>query len=269
RVITDDVPAWTVINADARWKYRYSPATPADWLSNQRFAKMLFTLNLPTDTQLAGTGSFDEMSHGTPPADPEHYQQDSGLYMSMPFNRQYSVADDNLLKQFTTKEGAALEHHFALNEDDGTGDISADQANSSFNSWPMSGHFGYFVSDMERSSPYTMLAEVRALASTDVNWIGYLSSSSFNTAAPQDLRRFNAAYLAWPALPSAKVPAASPDPQVIVRDMATPAGTFVAVFNTAMVSKTLNLDLSKTRLGVRSQIQNRVTGKPWQRPAGS
>ena len=53
-MITDDLPAWTLINADARWKYRYSPATPADWLSNQRFAKMVFGLNLPSDAQLAG-----------------------------------------------------------------------------------------------------------------------------------------------------------------------------------------------------------------------
>jgi hypothetical protein len=259
RVITDDVPAWTVINADARWKYRYSPATSADWLSNQRFAKMLFTLNLPTDAQLAGTGSFDEMSHGTPPADPEHYQQDSGLYMTMPYDRQYTVADTNLLQQFTTADGLALERHFALNEDDGTGDITVDQANSSFNSWPMSGHFGYYVSDMERSSPYTMLAEVRALAAADANWIAYLSSSSFNTAAPQDLRRFNAAYLAWPALPSAKVAGVSTDSEIVVRDMVTAAGTFVAVFNTAMTAKTLVLDLTKTRLGVRTQVQNRVT----------
>ncbi|HRH78744.1 MAG TPA: hypothetical protein PK129_15465, partial [Cellvibrionaceae bacterium] len=224
--------------------------------------------NLPSDAQLAGTGSLDEMSHGTPPADPEHYQQDSGLYMTLPFNRLYTVADNSLMQQFTTAAGAALEHHFALNEDDGTGDITADQANSSFNNWPMSGHFGYFVSDMERSSPYTLLAEVRALANTDVNWLAYLSSSSFNTAAPQDLRRFNAAYLAWPALPSSKVAAASPDGEVVVRDMVTTAGTFIAVFNTAMTAKTLSLDLTKTRLGLRTQVQNRVTGAVVATPGG-
>ena len=97
-----------------------------------------------------------------------------------------------------------MEHHFALNEDDGTGDITADQANSSFNNWPMSGHFGYFVSDMERSSPYTLLAEVRALANTDVNWLAYLSSSSFNTAAPKTYAASTPPTSPGPPYPAAK-----------------------------------------------------------------
>ena len=127
----------------------------------------------------------------------------------------------------------------------------------------MSGHFGYFISDVERSTPYTMLAEVRGVATADAYWIGYLSSNSFNTGAPQDLRRFNAAYLAWPALPSVKVATASPDAELIVRDIVTTSGKFVAVFNTGMTTKSaVTIDLTKTRLGTVSSVQDRVNGTP-------
>ena len=50
--------------------------------------------------------------------------------------------------------------------------------------------------------------------------------------------------------------------------MATSAGTFIAVFNTAMTAKTLSLDLTKTRLGLRTQVQNRVTGAVVATPGG-
>ncbi len=124
----------------------------------------------------------------------------------------------------------------------------------------MSGHFGYFVSDVERGTPYTMLLEVKGVANADPYWIGYLSSNSFNTGAPQDIRRFNAAYLAWPAQPSTKVTAASSSSGVIVRDMVTSAGKFVAVFNTNMVAKTgVQIDLSVTRLGSVTSVQDRVS----------
>ena len=173
------------------------------------------------------------------------------------------MADTVLLQKFTTSEGLALIHHFPLNEDDGHGDLETDKTSGSFKNWPMSGHFGYFISDVERSTPYTMLAEVRGVVTADAYWIGYLSSNSFNTGAPQDLRRFNAAYLAWPALPSVKVATASPDAELIVRDIVTTSGKFVAVFNTGMTTKSaVTIDLTKTRLGTVSSVQDRVNGTP-------
>ena len=261
RVVTDDSPPWSVINTDARWQWRYSPINFASWLSDKRFETTLSAMPLPTEEQFAGTGSHNELAHGTPPADPERYQAGEGVLMTMPYGRQYTVADPALLQKFSTQKGMALVRHFPLNEDDGKGNFAVDSAQSSFKNWPMSGHFGYFVSDVERSTPYTMLTEVRGVANADPYWIGYLSSNSFNTGAPQDLRRFNAAYLAWPALPSLKVAGATGDAEVVVRDMLTASGKFVAVFNTGMTTKTgVQIDISKTRLGAVTSVQDRVSG---------
>jgi len=260
RVVTDDTTPWSIVNADARWQYRYSPITAATWLADKRYETTLSALNLPTEVQFATTNGYDEMSHGTPPADPLNYQVGEGVLMTMPYGRQYTVADPALLQKFSTQKGMALIRHYPLNEDDGTGNYTTDRANGSFKNWPMSGHFGYFVSDVERSTPYTMLAEVKGVANADPYWIGYLSSNSFNTGAPQDLRRFNAAYLAWPAQPSVKVAAASATSGVIVRDMVTSAGKFVAVFNTDMTAKTgVQITLTATRMGSVTSVQDRVT----------
>jgi hypothetical protein len=260
RVVTDDTVPWSAINADNRWKYRYSPISDLTWLTDKRYETSLFGMALPTNAEFAGTSAYDEMGHGTPPADPLNYQNGEGVLMTMPYGRQYSMADPALLQTFNTQKGMALVRHFPLNEDDGTGNYSLDSVNGSFKNWPMSGHFGYFVSDVERGTPYTMLAEVKGVANADPYWIGYLSSNSFNTGAPQDLRRFNAAYLAWPAEPSLKVMAASAVSGVIVRDMVTTAGKFVAVFNTTMQPKTaIQIDLAATRLGSVSSVQDRVT----------
>ncbi|WP_189419800.1 hypothetical protein [Cellvibrio zantedeschiae] len=260
RVVTDDTNSWSIVNGDGRWQYRYSPINFLTWLTDKRYETTLSAMNLPTDAQFAGTSGFDEMSHGTPPADPASYQNGEGVLMTMPYGRQYTMADPALLQKFSTQKGMALVRHFPLNEDDGTGDFAADSAKGSFKNWPMSGHFGYFVSDVERSTPYTMLAEVKGVANADPYWIGYLSSNSFNTGAPQDLRRFNAAYLAWPAQPSLKVTAASSTSGVIVRDMVTSAGKFVAVFNTDMTAKTgVQINLGATRMGSVTSVQDRVT----------
>ena len=260
RVVTDDTATWSAINGDDRWKYRYSSVNDLTWLTDKRYETTLFGLNLPTDAQFATTTGYDEMAHGTPPADPVNYQNDEGVLMTMPYGRQYTMADPALLQTFSTQKGMALVRHFPLNEDDGTGNFATDSANGSFKNWPMSGHFGYFVSDVERGTPYTMLLEVKGVANADPYWIGYLSSNSFNTGAPQDIRRFNAAYLAWPAQPSTKVTAASSSSGVIVRDMVTSAGKFVAVFNTNMVAKTgVQIDLSVTRLGSVTSVQDRVS----------
>ncbi len=260
RVITEDTTPWVAINADARWKYRYGSMTDAAWLTDKRFETTLFALRLPTEEQFATTSGYDEMAHGTPPADPVNYQAGEGVTMTMPYGRQYTMADPALLQKFSTQKGMALVRHYPLNEDDGTGNYTTDRASSSFKNWPMSGHFGYFVSDVERSTPYTMLVEVKGVANADPYWIGYLASNSFNTGAPQDLRRFNAAYLAWPAQPSLKVPTASSTSGVIVRDMVTSAGKFVAVFNTDTTAKTgVQITLSATRMGFVSSVQDRVT----------
>jgi hypothetical protein len=256
QVVTDDTATWSAITNNPLWQWRYSPIAATTWLTNKRYESTLSGMVLPTQSQFAGAGGFDEPGHGTPPADPQNYQQDEGLLMTFPYNRQYTVADTALLQKFSTREGLALIRHFPLNEDDGHGiyDPRGD--------WPMNGYFGYFVSDVERSTPYTMLAEVRAMAESDPFWLGYLSSNSFNTGAPQDLRRFNAAYLAWPALASTKVPAAVTNNNIVVRDIVTPHGKFVAIFNVGMTAQTgVQINFGATRMGAVASVQDRVGGQ--------
>jgi len=267
KVVTDNTAPWNAVNADSRWLYRYSAVNNVEWLNNKRYEKMLSYIALPPESIfLNGTSEEwrnNSPGYATPPADPSRYTADSGIHMTFPMGKQFTVDDTALLNKFANANGGiAMMHHFPLNEDDGTGDFAFDSRadNTSFKNWPMSGHFGYFVSDVERNSPYTMLTEVRGVANADPFWIGYLSSNSFNTGAPQDLRRFNAAYLAWPAVASAKVYSASSDADVIVRDMLTASGKFVAVFNVGMTPKTgVQINLAATRLGSVLSVQDRVT----------
>lgn len=268
RIITDDASAWSMINNDTRWQYRYSAVSRTNWLSNLRYDNMLFRLSLPPEsiftTPPPSNEEWKNNSHGyaTPPADPLRYTNDSGVLMTMPFGKQFTLDDPALIAKFKNQSGLAMMHHFPLNEDDGHGDYVSDRKKDTYHNWPMSGHFGYFVSDVDRATPYTMLAEVRALAEGDPFWLGYLSSNSFNTGAPQDLRRFNRAYLAWPAVASTKVTTAVSDPEVIVREISTASqGKFVAVFNTGMTAKTaVQIDFTKTNFGSPATVSDRVSG---------
>ncbi len=268
KIITDDTSAWSMINNDSRWQYRYSAVSRTNWLSNLRYDNMLFHMSLPDEsvftTPVPSNQDWKNNSHGyaTPPADPLRYTNDTGVLMTMPFGKQFTLDDSALIAKFKNQSGIAMMHHFPLNEDDGHGNYATDTKNGSFNNWPMSGHFGYFVSDVERATPFTMLAEVRAIAEGDPFWLGYLSSNSFNTGAPQDLRRFNQAYLAWPAVNSTKVSNAVVDPEIVVREISTASqGKFVAVFNTGMSEKNnIQIDFTKTLFGNPATITDRVTG---------
>jgi hypothetical protein len=266
KILTDDTAPWSLVNNDSRWQYRYSAVHRNDWLSNKRYDNMLSLMSLPAETIFTNGAQADyendSYGYATPPADPQRYTNDSGVFMTMPFGKQFTLDDVALMTKFKNQSGMAMIHHFPLNEDDGHGDYSVDRKDGTYNNWPMSGHFGYFVSDVERATPYTMLSEVRAVAEGDTFWLGYLSSNSFNTGAPQDLRRFNQAYLAWPALTSTKVVAAVSDAEVIVREIMTSSnGKFVAVFNTGMSAKTnLQIDFTKTGMGNLASVMDRVTG---------
>ncbi|GIV20069.1 MAG: hypothetical protein KatS3mg023_1820 [Armatimonadota bacterium] len=94
------------------------------------------------------------------------------------------------------------------------------------------GILGDFLSDVERAGPYCMAAEVRAVAFGDPFYLGYLAGNTHYRGFPEYVRRFNAAFLALPALPSRRLSDACPDPEVVVRVIPTPGnryGTYVAV----------------------------------------
>jgi len=97
---------------------------------------------------------------------------------------------------------------------------------------------GYFVSDVERAGPYSMLAEARAVANGDPRFVGYLTSNSYSRGFPEYARAFNAAFLSLPALPSRVAANASSDPEVVVRSIPAGAhGTYYAVVNTGLAAK--------------------------------
>ena len=87
RIVTDDTAPWSIINADARWQWRYPAITAQTWLTDKRYDATLSAMPLPSLAQLAGTDGHDELGHGTPPADPEHYQTSEGVLMTLPFGR--------------------------------------------------------------------------------------------------------------------------------------------------------------------------------------
>jgi hypothetical protein len=264
RVATDDVAGWnTFTSAAGPTQWRFPPTQWDDFVADDRFGRSITELTPAQGLEQSGYAWAGEDLHSAPPADPDSYATTEGVALTAPFGPLFSLASGSLLQRFRGPSGLAMIRHYPLNEDDGSGDEGADRAHGSFNAWPMSGRFGYFVSDVDRGGDHTMLAEARAVANGDPSFLGYLASSSFNRGAPEQMRAFNAAFLALPALPSRRLDGAASDAAVVVREIATPAsGTWYAVVNTAMTA----------RMGVRvtvpgdRPIVNLVTGATVSRP---
>ena len=195
------------------------------------------------------TGEHDtwggwEWQHSIPSLDPQNYTHTPGILLTMAFSRQYSVSDPKALQGFHTPSGLALIRHYPLNENC-FGD-SKDKP------------IGYFVADFEEAGPYCMLAEARALAAGDPNYIGYLTANSLQRGFPEYVRAFNQAFLALPALPGQTVTNAASDKKVVVRQISTPKeGTWYAVINTGMT------DANDIQIALKpSNLTDYLTGKP-------
>lgn len=217
-VVTDDVPRWTRI-LDGIEEKAFNMLRPVAFDRAVRE-----DLHLAALVTMRETWGNWEWHHAVPPADPEHYRQADGLMLSYTFNRLYTVSSPAGMEAFRTPAGLAMLRHYALNENEmHVGDE------------PL---LGYFVADVERAGPYCMLAEARAVAFGDPRTIGYLAGNSFNRGFPEVVRRFNAAFLSLPALPSAVVPDAASDGAVVVRRIpAGEKGTWLAVVNTGFEAK--------------------------------
>jgi hypothetical protein len=244
----DDATAWNQIHAQpGPWQWRFPPADWSTYVSEGKFAEMTLRMTPPSASNLATAG--EEPDHSAPPADPSRYKDVDDIYMTMPFSRLFTVSSAAQLDTFRSRSGLALVRHFNLNEEDGQ--------NPGAPEGPLSRKVGYFVTDVDRSGPYSMLAEARAVANGDPRFIGYLSSSSFNRGAPEYVRAFNAAYLALPALPSQRVDNASSDAEVVVRRIDTPNnGSYFAVVNTSLQPKK---DVKVTLAGTGA-LKNLVSG---------
>ena len=181
-----------------------------------------------------------EWDHGAPPSDPGRYEDVKDIYMSYPFNRLYSVAEGSGMEQFETQQGMAAVRFYPLNEN------TRDKL------------IGYFVADYERAGPYCMLEEANAVAHGDVRFMGFLSGYSLNSGFPQQVRRFNANFLALPALPSRKLASAADQSDVVVRQIDSPGhGTWFAVVNTGYQT----LSQVQLDLGANAAVTDAVTGE--------
>ncbi len=166
-----------------------------------------------------------EIHHGSPEHDPATYKDDEGLMLGIPFNRLYTVADPDLFDTFRNESGLTIIRHYSLNENMM---FDADDKNK----------LGYFIADIERTGPYSMMAEAVAMATGDPTNIGYLSGGNFARGFPEYARNFNTAFLSLPALPSQRIPNAASDEDVVVRKIETDGkGTYLSVVNIGMTDK--------------------------------
>ena len=253
---TDDMATWQTVNGTLPWQWRFSPTEWTPFVANGKFPEMLTRMTPPSAQVIASHGP--ENDHSAPPADPQNFKADDDVYMAMPFSRLYTTSSASGLDAFRSKSGLAVVRHFNLNEEDGQ--------NPSSPEGPMSKKLGYFVSDVDRAGPYSMLAEARAVANGDPRFIGYLASSSFNRGFPEYTRAFDAAYLALPALPSTVVDGAASDAAIVVRKIETAKyGTYYAVASTALDAKK---DVAVTLAG-SGTVYDLVTGAALPRANGA
>jgi hypothetical protein len=215
-VVTDDFKTWEGILSDES-KYKYTK--PYD--INDVVGK---------DMHLRGLQTFGENwdkwdnAHSTPPGDPQNYNDVDGVMLTYTYNRLYTVSSPKPFDAYRTKSGLAIVRHYSLNEHElnvGNDEIT-----------------GYFIADVERAGPFCMMAEARAMAHGDPFYMGSLTGNSNSRGFPEFARKFHAAFLALPALPSQVVPSAASDPEVVVRSIRTETnGTYLAIVNTGFGEK--------------------------------
>ena len=164
-----------------------------------------------------------EWHHGCPRPDPENAKDMDGFLFTYPFNRLYTVSSKEGFDAFRGPAGLAIIRHYSLNEN----------TMNVLDTGQQTSPLGYFVSDVDRNGPYSVLAEARALAYGDPRYIGYLTAQNYNRGFPEYVRRFNLAFLALPAVPSEVWSDASSHETVVVRAYPTADhGTYLAVVNT-------------------------------------
>ncbi len=215
-VVNDDMDAWTgILKDEARYKF----IKPFD------FAEIV-----ARDMHLRGLAEFAENwdkwenAHACPPNDPQTYKDADGVMLTYTYNRLYTVGSPRPFDAYRTRGGLALVRHYSLNEHEMN--VGKEEP------------LGYFIADVERGGPYCMMAEARAVAFGDPWYLGSLTGNSNHRGFPEFVRRFHAAFLALPALPSETVPNAASDPEVVVRAIKTPKhGTYVAIVNTGFGEK--------------------------------
>lgn len=194
---------------------------------------------LASATDWTPTWADWEWQYALPRADPERWRTAPGLLLTYPFSRRYTVSRREDFDAFRGPDGLAAVRMTPLNENrDG-------------------GLLGYFLADVERAGPGCLLPEALAVANGDPFWMGSLNGIAWERGFPQWVRRFNAAFLALPALPSTVAAGASDEKDVVVRVIAAGAqGTWVAAVNASLEpAKGVTI-----RLPDGSKLEDAVTG---------
>ncbi len=217
--VTDDVAGWSAEG--------FNPLSFDEIASGGRYLEQILTPLGSWDS-----GCMDpvkrryEWNHSAPRPDPENTGDLDGFLFTYPFNRLYSVTDPTGFEAFRGPAGLAMIRHYSLNES--TMDVAQEGGEQA-------SILGYFVTDVDRAGPYSVLAEARALAMGDPRFIGYLSSQSYNRGFPEYVRRFNTAFLSLPAVESALLPGAASQEDVKIRRYPTDEhGIWFAIINTGM-----------------------------------
>jgi hypothetical protein len=229
-ITTDDPPWWDAFartQPDSGW-WRWALVPKA---FDRVVAGNDYALSLDFREPIGPPPAREEHYHSAPNGDPETWRALDHLMLTFPIARLFTVARPDLLDRYRSRAGLTVVRHYTLNEDD------HDRTRGPSNV-PFDGQVGYASVDVDRAGPYVRLLEARAVASGDPCNLGYLCASSFSTGNPGYVQRFNAAFLAVPALPSTVVKGAASDPEVVVRSIPTARhGTYYYVVNTSMKSK--------------------------------
>ncbi len=171
-----------------------------------------------------------EWQHSTPAADPGGAAPPARVLQTAGFHRAYSN-EPSVFTAFRGPSGLAAVRHYSLNED-------ATRVGEDIQI------VGYFVADVDYAGPFVVLPEALAFANGDPTYIGYLASNNFNRGNPEFVRRFNANFLALPALPSERDPAMSSAANCVVRKIVTPQnGTYLGMVNTGYQARSVTLQL--------------------------
>ncbi len=268
-IVTDQPEWWKNYAASSgdEYRYRWSSADFAALAASTRYSDRLLQW-FPVHQNEWNKDVWTEESHSAPPPDPARYRTLRGVLPTYPFGALYTVSNPADMERFRSGSGLAIVRHFSLNEDDGfsieggkigpNGELSgitsrrgidpAGKPTREVAMWPFGGTVGYVSVDVDRAGPFSMLAEARAVANADPHHIGYLSGSSFSRGFPEYTRAFNQAFLSLPALPSKRLPAATSNPKVVVREIPTgKLGTYFAVVNPEMTTESATINFPNDR----------------------
>jgi hypothetical protein len=217
---------------DQWYRWKYVPTSHEDVIRSNWWAR---TLGLRRPINDSGNWEHAEVYHSAPGADPDHYRNVTGVAMTYPIGRLFTVAGTEPISGYRAQSGLSVVQHFALNEnDDNWGRMDPNTRLAQ----PFQNTVGYASVDVDRAGSLALLNAARAVAHGDPRNLAFLCASSFSTGFPLELRRFFLTFQAVPALPSTVLQNLASDPEVVLREIPTGQhGTYYLLVNPTWRSK--------------------------------